>query len=144
MPYDFVIEPQAALLKWAADRITGQDGWASDSEAAGIVDAAGNLHAVAVLNMFHDDGAWVHFATDGRAPLRMLATFGALFAYAFQIRNLRRLTARIAADNVAAQVLALRLGFRVEGREREGFRGQDVAIYAMMRHECTWLVEAED
>jgi hypothetical protein len=135
------VDQQAVLLGWAADRI-GQEGWVSDSEAMGVVEAeTGRVRAVGVINMFHDDGAWVHFATDGAMPRPLLAQLGPFFAYAFQIRKLRRITARIAVRNLPAQLFALRLGFEVEGRERSGKNLSDVAIFGMIRDDCTWLKE---
>jgi hypothetical protein len=139
--YIHTTDEQATLLRWAAERI-GQDGWIADSEAMGVLEAdTGRIRAVGVINNYHDQGAWVHFATAGATPRPLLANLGPFFAYAFQIRNLERITARIAVDNLAAQVFALRLGFEVEGRERCGFRGRDLGIYCMLRRDCTWLME---
>ena len=146
--YVLTIDDQATLLRWAA-AVIGQDGWVADSEAIGLVDTedGGRILFVAVLNMWHDQGAWLHLATGPEARgAKMMLAFGCIgnvLAYAFS-KGLRRLTARIAVDNVPAQILALKAGFTVEGRERCGFRGRDLAIFAMMRDDCTWLDEGDD
>lgn len=138
--YWATVDDQAGLLRWAAPRCGITRGWLPDSEAMGITDGRdGPLRLVGVLNNLHDEGAWCHIASSGAAPRPLLACLSPFFHYAFKIRNLRRLTARINVDNVPAQMLALRLGFTVEGRERCGFRGKDVAIFAILREEMAWL-----
>lgn len=134
---------QARLLRWAASRCGVQGGWVADSVALGATDGPdGPLRIVGVLNQFHDQGAWVHVATSGEAPRPLLACCAPLFDYAFRVRGLRRLTARIRVRNVAAQILALRLGFSVEGRERAALDGEDMATFALLREEAPWLEDA--
>lgn len=131
---------QPRLLRWAARRCGIDGGWLADSEAIGATDGPdGPLRIVGVLNGFHDQGAQVHVATSGAAPRPLLACVAPLFDYAFRVRGLARVTARIAVGNVAAQMVALRLGFSVEGRERAGRDGQDMAVFGLLRAEAGWL-----
>lgn len=131
---------QAALLRWAAPRCGVEGGWLADSQAMGATRGKdGPLKIVGVLNCFHDQGAWIHLAADGAAPRPVLACIAPILHHAFCTLGLRRLTARIPVENVAAQMLALRAGFTVEGRERVALHGGDLAIFAMLHEDATWL-----
>ena len=62
-----------------------------------------------------------------------------LFEIPFGRLGWRRLGALVAADNVAAQALCDRLGFRREGLLRQALRnGKDGVVYGMLAHECAW------
>jgi hypothetical protein len=137
--YRFTEDNQAQLLHLAARWADNVLGWSADSYAYGLVDAMNKIRVVAVLNNFRDRNADVHVATPGAMAPQMANELALFFYHAFEVRQLRRLTARIAVDNLPAQMLALRLGFQVEGREREGFRGKDCAIFAMLRDDCHWI-----
>lgn len=133
------MDKQEVLLRWAGARI-GIDSWRSDSYALGLLEPDGRVIAVGVLNMFHDQGAWVHLAADrSRNWLCAPELLPQVFAWPFIELGLERLTARIAMGNIESQIAALRLGFHVEGAEPRGFNGQDVAIFGMLRGECPWL-----
>ncbi len=142
--YWTTVADQAALLRWAAPRCGIERGWIPDTECMGVTDGRnGPVRLVGLLNCYHDEGAWCHIASSGAAPRPLLTCLGPFFHYAFRVRKLRRITARIPVRNVAAQMLALRLGFTVEGRERAGFKGQDLAILAMLAEDAAWLDDEE-
>lgn len=134
------VDKQAELLRWAAPRV-GVETWRADSYAMGMLGTDGRVVAVAVLNMFADGAAWVHFATD---RMRNWASRGALctfFFMAFREMGLNRLTARTTVDNIDMQILALKLGFRFEGVERNSLNGKDVVVFGMLARECGWIGE---
>lgn len=138
--YWLTVADQASLLRWAAPRCGVRNGWLSDSQAMGATRGRdGPLKIVGVLNCFHDQGAWIHLAADGAAPRPVLGCIAPILYHAFCVLGLRRLTARIPVENVAAQMLALRAGFTVEGRERAALDSGDIAIFAMLREDAAWL-----
>lgn len=140
MKHILTLDDQAGLLRWAAARIGMVDGWVSDSEAMGVLEQeTGRVVAVGVLNMYHDQGAWIHIASDKSKRWASHEILAGMFAYPFLYRKLRRVTARIAADNAESQILALKLGFRVEGVERSGFFNRDVCLFGMLAEECLWI-----
>lgn len=138
--YWATVADQAGLLRWAAPRCRVRGGWLHDSQALGVTDGRdGPLRAVGVINCFHDQGAWVHIAAAGAVPRPMAACLAPMFDFAFNVAQLRRISARIPVGNLPAQILALRLGFSVEGRERAALDGEDVAVFAMLREDAPWL-----
>lgn len=134
-------DQQGQLLGWAADRL-GQPDFVADSRAIGVVEGE-RIKAVAVFNMFHDQGCWAHFASDGQRRWATHNILGGLFAYPFLHLGLVRITARCPISNIQAQIQLLRLGFQVEGREMHGFNGRDVAVFAMFAEGCPWLREGD-
>lgn len=145
MRHFLTADDPATLLRWAAERIGMPDGWVADSEALGVIDReTGRIVAVGVMNMFHDQGGWVHFASDRSKAWATPDILTGFFTYPFVFRGLRRVTARIAADNSEAQVLALKMGFRPEGVERRGFFNRDVCLFGMLAEECIWIRTREE
>lgn len=135
------IDDQSTLLAWAGERV-GVERWVADSEAFGLIEeGTGRIVAVCVLNVWMDDAVWLHLATDGQKKWAWPFAIGRVLAHAFLDRGVKRVVARICAKNVPAQVLALKAGFEIEGRERVAFRGEDVIVFAMLREDCKWLDE---
>lgn len=128
---------QATLLDWAADRIMPGLNWEPGTKAIGVLE--GGIRAVAAFNMFYDGSCSAHIATDGSRAWANRGVLRAWFEYPFQQCNLSRMTAPIAADNIAAQILALKMGFSFDGRQRAGFLGKDVVLLGMLRSECRWI-----
>ena len=144
MTFTVTTDRQEILLGWAARRIGLPDGWSSDSEAMGVVDAEEKLRAVAVINQVAEGNCLLHIASDGRRSWATRSVLGVLFSYPFYILGLRKVTARVAIDNVPSQVLCLKLGFQFEGRERAAFFGRDTTTFGMLRDECSWLADPEE
>ena len=61
-----------------------------------------------------------------------------MFFHGFVTLKATRLTASIEADNVLCQRLAVRTGFRLEGRLR-GFEFGDLLMFGMCKGECKWV-----
>lgn len=131
------------LLAWAARRL-GTNGWSDDAIPFGIIeDRHGQrplVRAVIVINAIYGANCRVHIASDGSrrwATRDILIRLSAFIHYAI---NVRRIETVIAADNVKAQIAALKIGFRVDGRTRYGADdGTDGIILAMIREENPWL-----
>ncbi len=134
------IDDQPALLAWAKEK-TGAQGWVPDSLAIGVVDeATGAYKAVAVFNHFEGHTAAVHFASDGSKRWATPFILSQLFGYAFFVLQLKRLSGYTPADNHDALMLAYRLGFVWEGRQRyAGLDGGDLMLTGMIWNECPWL-----
>lgn len=132
------MDEQAILLRWAADRL-GLEDMPADSQAMGVLAPDHAIMAVGVLNNFHDEGAWIHIAADHRAPWADRRILAQLFYVPFVHLGLHRVTGRVPAWNHKAISLNLRLGFQLEGREREGFKGKDMLVFGMLARECRWI-----
>jgi RimJ/RimL family protein N-acetyltransferase len=63
-----------------------------------------------------------------------------LFRYAFNDLECSRVTVRTRADNEKVIDLAIRFGWRVEGRLRQFYPdGCDAVVFGMLRKECNFL-----
>ncbi len=110
--------------------------------ALGIRDDQGEVHACVYFNGFYDDHAALHLASNGRKRWLTRRVIRTVFAYAFHHLGLKRLEMRVAADNIPVQVLALKLGLRIEGVARCGaVGGKDGIMFAMLAHECPWVTD---
>lgn len=138
MTVRLTIDDPPSLLAWAAARV-GIEAWPADSKAIGAVDADGRLRGVVVYNGFVDQGCSIHIATDRSRRWATRASLRGYFRYPFVQCGLHRLTAYTPADNVPSQALALKLGFRFEGVQRQAFAGRDMVFLGMLRTDCRWL-----
>lgn len=138
MTVRLTIDDPPTLLAWAAGRV-GIETWPADSKAIGAVGADGRLRGVVVYNAFLDEGCSIHIATDRSRRWATRGTLRGFFRYPFVQCELRRLTAYTPAHNVPSQILALKLGFRFEGVQRQAFDGRDMVFLGMLRAECRWL-----
>lgn len=63
------------------------------------------------------------------------------FSIVFFTMKLKRITAKISAENKKSRKFVERLGFKQEGLLRNAFyNGADVHLYGMLYKECPWLV----
>ena len=126
-------------IAWAEERLD------CDFEPAttGIsVHLGDELRAVALYNHWSREGCMAHIVSDERKKWATRGVLYAFFAYPFIQEGRGRITLPIRADNVDAQVFALKLGFGFEGRMRNAIEGQDQIIMGMRRDECRWILEA--
>jgi hypothetical protein len=65
------------------------------------------------------------------------------FYYPFIEMGCKRVTGLVAETNYEARKFDERLGFKLEGRMKDGAPDGDILIYAMFRDECRWLGLAE-
>lgn len=115
---------------------------------AGIVEFHGTAVGVLGLggldsaNRAAEFGYWLAEEAQGKG----IITRGcrALIETAFRERGIHRIVIRTAHDNVRSRAVAERLGFTMEGNQREAFLMQggfrDVVVYSLLVHE--WPVRA--
>lgn len=89
--------------------------------------------AVAFSNYRPDTDIEITVATEGKGLKSAMELIRAVFVYVFEQSNCRRCTARIRADNEKSIKLAARLGFKVEGRLRQGFGDADALVFGLLR-----------
>jgi hypothetical protein len=141
------VTDQETLLEWAASRVGGGENahfWGIHSEALGCVDAeTGKIRAVLVVNGFIGRAAVIHIASDGTRSWATRDILGGMFGYVFFYKNLQRIIGVTPEDNHPALSLALKLGFKLEGRLRG--HGDDTGdiLTSMWRTECEWLHDPE-
>ena len=118
-------------------------GYAPDAEVMTIVrdtDGGGKIVGAVVLDQIGIHTAQVHVVSDGSRSVLNRAVLRRVFRWIFDEHELRRVTGTIPAGNVAAQVMALKLGFTFEGRIRAGAQdGSDNIVMGMLASECGWL-----
>jgi hypothetical protein len=126
-------------LLWAAALLHVE--WPEGS--TGLVIRQGDkTKAVIVYNCFFDNATCsAHIASDSGKTWATRNILYGMFAYPFLQLGLRRVTLPIAAKNVSAQVLALKLGFKPEGFLRHARIDDDEIVYGMIREECPWIKE---
>lgn len=135
------LDPQDALRAWAEPRFGLADCRLPDETIClGVVDQRGEIHAVVCLNAFYSHYASIHIASNGRRAWASPQVLRCIFGYAFDHLGLRRLNCIPSVNNLAAQILALRLGFEFEGRTRCGADdGSDGIVLGMLAENCRWI-----
>lgn len=71
------------------------------------------------------------------------ADLATLFGHPFHTLECRRVTGIVHRKNKKARSLNERLGFRLEGVCRRGFKTGDAVIYGMLREDCRWIGERQ-
>lgn len=138
-------EEQAPHLA-IAKRLTGSKEFRDDAQAiAGYTHDEGTegakpvLRAIAVIEKMTLHETYMHFAAVERdwrpAELGFL-----LFAHLFEQRHFKRVRVEIADWHSAAQVTALKTGFRFEARLRASLAdGSDAIVMSLVPEHCRWL-----
>lgn len=137
------VSDQETLLAWAAANVgCPEDHWGSGAEAMGCVEKdTGKIRAVFVLNGFLGDAAVLHIATDGSRGWATRNILGGYFGYMFIFKRLNRVIGFTPEANVAALTLALKIGFRIEGRIRATPEGESEIITSMFASQCDWIMQ---
>ena len=135
------MQNQKDLIAWAEPRMGVEAGRAPpETVALGVVDDAGQIHAVIWFNAFYGSQASLHIATNGRKRWATRRVMGIVFSYAFDHLNLKRLEFRVSANNIPVQILAIKTGLRIEGVARCGANdGSDGIVFGMLAQDCRWL-----
>lgn len=89
--------------------------------------------AVGFSNYRPDSDIELTVATEGKGLKSAMELIRAVFAYVFDQSNCRRCTVRISERNEKSIKLATRLGFKVEGRLRQGFGDADALVFGLLR-----------
>ncbi len=135
-----VSQPQADLVRWAAENMGYPDfRFRPDAKAIGHV-RAGALAAVVVFDNFSDGDCMISVVSDGGRRWFSREFGRAVVAYPFVQLGQRRLTAMILESNAASRAFCAAFGFTQEGRLRKaGPGGEDMLLFGMLREECRWL-----
>lgn len=91
------------------------------------------MTAVGFSNYRPDSDIELTVATEGKGLKSAMELIRAVFAYVFDQSNCRRCTVRISERNEKSIKLATRLGFKVEGRLRQGFGDADALVFGLLR-----------
>ncbi len=92
--------------------------------------------AVSFFNYTGDD---IEIAVVGEGNWATHQFITICFLYTFNQLNVHRCTARVAASNLKALNMDLKLGFVLEGVIREALKGEDCLILGMLKTECRWI-----
>ena len=135
------MQNQKALIAWAEPRMGVGAGHApSETLALGVVDDAGEIQAVIWLNAFYATYGSMHIASNNGRRWASRKVLGVIFSFAFHHLGLKRVNAWVSVNNIPTQVMALKLGFRIEGVARCGANdGSDAIMLGMLVQDCRWL-----
>lgn len=89
--------------------------------------------AVGFSNYRPDSDIELTVATEGKGLKSAMELIRAVFLYVFDQSNCRRCTVRISERNQKSIKLATRIGFKQEGRLRQGFDDADALIFGLLR-----------
>lgn len=140
------MEDQPQLLGWA-EAVFGQEQGSMPPEtlAMGVRDDTGKILAVICFNAFYSHYCTMHVASNGSRRWLDRTVLRLIFGYVFELLRLKRVNIIVSVNNVAVQILALKLGFRMEGYARCGADdGSDGIVLGMLAGECPWIKERED
>lgn len=137
------LENQGDLIGWAEPRFGVPAGsMPPETVALGVLSDANEVLAVICLNAFYSHYCTMHVASNGSKRWLTRNVLACIFGYTFQFLRLQRVNIIVSVHNVPIQVLALKLGFRMEGYARCGADdGSDGIIMGMLAAECPWLLE---
>lgn len=130
--------PESAILAWARSKCDAFKTIAPDYRAVSF-QRNGEIAAAVFYDDFRGKDCNISVLIDDRRVVSR-ATLREAFWYPFGVANLRRVTARVNATNLASLSLIERLGFQREGVRRAVYdNGADEIIYGMLRENCRWL-----
>lgn len=135
------MQNQKDLIAWSAPRMgVPRNHVPAETIALGVIDEDGTIHAVIWFNAFYANYGSLHIASNGRKRWATRRVLRMVFAFAFDHLGLARLNFVVSVNNVPVQILALKVGLRVEGVARCGANdGTDGILFGMLAHECRWL-----
>jgi RimJ/RimL family protein N-acetyltransferase len=136
------MKDQERLIRWAEPRIGIPEGYApQETICMSVIDTATEeIVAVIAFNAFYSNQASLHLASNGRKSWLSRGVLRAVFGYAFAFRGWHRLNFLVSHKNIPVQVLALKMGLRVEGVARCGAEdGTDAILFGMLARECRWI-----
>jgi hypothetical protein len=135
----------AVGIPWALDRIGLRNPW-HHARAIMLFDDD-ELRMVAAFTDYNGISVGMHIASEGKMhrgeDVRNFVRV--CFRYVFEQLKVRRAMGLIASSNPDCVRLALRLGFKVEGRMREAADdGSDLVMMGMLKRECQHLEREDD
>ena len=102
----------------------------------------GNILGVVAYSSYWQGNCEIHAASV--SPRWVTPQFlRAAFAYPFLQLACNRITAKVLVSNKRSLDHCFRLGFVIEGCQRQWNGSDDLLVLGMLRGECKWVVEAE-
>ncbi|MBV7408769.1 GNAT family N-acetyltransferase [Maritimibacter sp. DP1N21-5] len=134
------IENQKALLTIAA-RMLGVERFGADAQAIGVRHPdEDRIRAVIVLNQFHNGTCHMSVVSDRTKDWAFPSMFERVARYVFEFLDQNRMVAVIATSHIASQIAAIKGGFQIEARLRNGaMDGGDAILFSMTRETCPWI-----
>jgi RimJ/RimL family protein N-acetyltransferase len=107
------------------------------------MERGGCITAVVVYNNFIPTNSIdMHVAAVDGGRWLTRPFLAAVFRYPFEQLGVRRVTARIGANNLKARNFLVSLGFTHEGTIRQGWEADtDLLIFGLLKNECKFLGE---
>jgi RimJ/RimL family protein N-acetyltransferase len=132
-----VLEQLPSILQWASRRL--QCNFGPAYTIANFKD--GKISCVVVFHNQRQSGCEVSIVSDHGLSKGFIKV---VFGYAFQLANLRRLSALVEIENQESIDLVERLGFIREGVLRHAAdNGNNLYVYGMLKEECKWVRNQE-
>lgn len=133
-----VTDKKKEVASWASRRLGGKK-FVEPYVAVGIESNEGLPRGAVVFNGYTGEHGDVEASIVGKGAFgKEICRY--LFRYVFDELKVRRLTVRTRADNQKVIEIAIKFGWRVEGRQREAYPdGCDAILFGMLRHECNFL-----
>lgn len=130
-------------LAWAASVVRAEDWPWGDDACCLAIQSGEKLRAVIVFDHFTKTSCCAHIATDGTRSWATRGMLFGMFSLPFLSANVRCVTLPIAERNIPAQILALKLGFKWEGRRFGALRDDNQLIFGMQKDDCIWIREEQ-
>lgn len=139
MSGNFIYGDDAAMVRWAVERIGAGGGFPADALAIGF-ERGGNIVAVTVWHSFETHSCLISVASDGSRRWLSREYLFRTFAYPFVQCGFPRVTSKVDEGNEAAVKLNEAVGFTREGYLREAAPdGRGDIVFGMLRSECRWI-----
>lgn len=139
MSYRIIANQRERAKEWAIPRLGRHHGnW--DGASALILEKDNDIAACVLYNHFYPKHSVEISVAAGEGRWLTRPFLSAVFRAPFIEWDMRRVGASISADNVKSIKFCEHLGFKREGRIREGSgAGRDLLLYGMLKSECRYL-----
>jgi RimJ/RimL family protein N-acetyltransferase len=129
----FVVSYIASKVRTTPQALIGP--WPFEVLAA--IGSDGSFRGGVLYNNYRDPAIETHWA--GEPGWLTRENLRGIFAYPFTQLGVRRVTGIIHRKNRRARKAAEKIGFKLEGVCRHGFKDGDACVYGMTKAECRWI-----
>ena len=143
MPYRIIGDQKARALEWATTRFPDtpyEPYWGEWCETL-IHEHDGEILAVVIFNnLFPNNSVDMHVASAPGSRWLTRDFLGVTFCYPFLQLDLRRVNAKVGANNTAVIRFLTKLGFTHEGTHPEAWdAGVDLLSFGLLKKDCRFL-----
>jgi RimJ/RimL family protein N-acetyltransferase len=135
----FIVNADQEVKAWAGIKLGTE--FAEPCRAIGITNRHSRLIGAVIFNDFQEKNVEASFV--GKGAFRK-DVCRALARFAFLDLDCERVSITIRATNELVIGLAIKAGWRCEGRKRRYFGDDDAIIMGMLRKECPFLEDTSD